>query len=141
MVIEESQNQPHVEQQQPMDEDNNNNKHNNNTTTSHHPKIKFRNYRPRDKHLAKGIIQPKREHVSDHISELLQQTKGSIENVDLVPRKVNWDLKRDIKPKLNKLDHLTRKALIQLHKESMGDEESEESEYEYETDSADSESE
>jgi coiled-coil domain-containing protein 12 len=46
----------------------------------------------------------------------LQHTK----NLGVVaPKKANWDLKRDIKPKLDKLEKRTQKAIVQLLKERL----------------------
>jgi coiled-coil domain-containing protein 12 len=38
----------------------------------------------------------------------------------LAPKKINWDLKRDIQPKLNKLDRRTQRAIVQLLQERLG---------------------
>jgi coiled-coil domain-containing protein 12 len=46
----------------------------------------------------------------------LQQT-GNLGVV--APKKANWDLKRDIKPKLDKLEKRTQKAIVQLLKERL----------------------
>jgi coiled-coil domain-containing protein 12 len=37
----------------------------------------------------------------------------------VAPKKANWDLKRDIKPKLDKLEKRTQKATVQLLKERL----------------------
>jgi coiled-coil domain-containing protein 12 len=42
------------------------------------------------------------------------------ENLAVVaPKKMNWDLKRDIQPKLDKLERRTQKAIVQLLKERL----------------------
>jgi coiled-coil domain-containing protein 12 len=46
----------------------------------------------------------------------LQQT-GNLGVV--APKKANWDLKRDIQPKLDKLEKRTQKAIVQLLKERL----------------------
>jgi coiled-coil domain-containing protein 12 len=35
----------------------------------------------------------------------------------LAPRRVNWDLKRDVEPKLEKLERRTRRALVDIARE------------------------
>ena len=52
----------------------------------------------------------------------------------IAPKKVNWDLKRDIAKKLNKLEKRTQKAIVELLKERMEREAEEEEDEEEEND-------
>lgn len=38
----------------------------------------------------------------------------------LAPKKINWDLKRDVQPKLDKLERRTQRAIVQLLQERLG---------------------
>ena len=40
----------------------------------------------------------------------------------MAPKKINWDLKRDIQPKLDKLERRTQKLIVQLLKERLAKE-------------------
>jgi coiled-coil domain-containing protein 12 len=40
----------------------------------------------------------------------------------MAPKKINWDLRRDIQPKLDKLEKRTQKALVQLLRERLANE-------------------
>ena len=42
--------------------------------------------------------------------------------VNLAPRKPDWDLKRDIAPKLEKLERRTQRAIAELIRERLADE-------------------
>ena len=111
------------------------------TTTSQI--VKFRNYTPahgrineqkylqdeeepsskRSKHeepapsaLEQALAKAKAEASVSASSNALQQT-GNLGVV--APKKANWDLKRDIHPKLDKLEKRTQKAIVQLLKERL----------------------
>lgn len=40
--------------------------------------------------------------------------------VNVAPKKANWDLKRDIQPKLDKLERRTQRAIIEIMQEEVG---------------------
>ena len=52
------------------------------------------------------------------------------DTISYAPKKRNWDLKRDLKPKLDKLDRRTQKAIVELLREKIAREEQEEEEEE-----------
>uniref|UniRef100_A0A3Q7GZ92 Uncharacterized protein n=1 Tax=Solanum lycopersicum TaxID=4081 RepID=A0A3Q7GZ92_SOLLC len=58
--------------------------------------MKFRNYLPHDKQLQEGKVTPPDPFLN------------------IVPKKPNWDLRRDVQKKLDKLEKRTMKALTQL---------------------------
>merc|ERR1711998_336255 len=84
------------------------------------PKLVFRNYAPHDEEL-KQYVKPPPE-VPDLEKELvelcLEQVKvdeAAREGQLLVrPRKANWDLKRDVEKKLEKLEKRTQRAVLDL---------------------------
>ncbi len=62
--------------------------------------------------------------LTDYVKEELAQEKSAleIEQLDftnLAPRKPDWDLKRDIAPKLEKLERRTQKAIAELIRERL----------------------
>jgi len=64
------------------------------------------------------------EEVADKVKEELDnENKGvELDKLDfsnLAPRKVDWDLKRDIAPKLDKLEKRTQKAIAELIRERL----------------------
>lgn len=91
--------------------------------------IKFRNYAPKDGQLkSKKVESIKPVDVSASLSEHLEKAKPSrtSEDVDLTtlaPRKPDWDLKRDVEKKLAKLEKRTQKAIVELIRERLKDEE------------------
>jgi coiled-coil domain-containing protein 12 len=108
--------------------------------------ISFRNYAPNDNSLehqdeeegsdesaSKRPRLGEEEKPSSTLEEALQQAKQEIftnkqhplENTTIVdvkstaPKKINWDLKRDIRDKLAKLERRTQKAIVELLKERL----------------------
>jgi coiled-coil domain-containing protein 12 len=109
--------------------------------------VSFRNYAPADAGLEKtadvedaGQESPaKRQRVdggddnkqtSSALQDALQQAKqeiavsnGRISSTEeantAAPKKINWDLKRDIQDKLNKLEKRTQKAIVEMLKERL----------------------
>lgn len=88
----------------------------------------FRSYKPADDSLKELIlpeIQPGevRDKVKD---ELDNEHEGVVmDNLDftnLAPRKPDWDLKRDIAGKLDKLERRTQKAIAELIRERLKEE-------------------
>ena len=90
--------------------------------------IKFRNYNPKDEHLkAKKLENVKPIDVSEGLAEHLQKAKpvATAEEVDLTtlaPRKPDWDLKRDVAKRLEKLEKKTQKAIVELIRERLKEE-------------------
>ncbi|XP_015794222.1 coiled-coil domain-containing protein 12 [Tetranychus urticae] len=94
------------------------------------PKPKFRNYNPHDESLA--VIKAetgKLASVEDLIKDQLEAAKPQpvAETIDLnnlTPRKIDWDLKRNIAKKLDKLERRTKRAMAELIREKLKGEQS-----------------
>ncbi|KAK5650076.1 hypothetical protein RI129_001154 [Pyrocoelia pectoralis] len=84
------------------------------------PKPKFRSYKPEDEKLNEltlGDAKPGNveAEVKDQLS--LAKTQVIIDELDitnLAPRKPDWDLKRDVAKKLEKLERRTQRAIAEL---------------------------
>ncbi|GFQ86505.1 coiled-coil domain-containing protein 12 [Trichonephila clavata] len=89
------------------------------------PKPIFRNYTPLDEDLRLNQLpKPKPESVETEVQNQLEAAKPEplIEEVDLTtlaPRKPDWDLKRDVAKKLEKLERRTQKAIAELIRERL----------------------
>ena len=63
---------------------------------------------------------PKKAKVDDDSQSALQravlQAQAPATEHAAAPKKINWDLKRDIQPKLDKLEKRTQKAIVELLK-------------------------
>ncbi|XP_056374726.1 coiled-coil domain-containing protein 12 [Hyla sarda] len=90
-----------------------------------HWELKLRNYTPQDEALkGRQIAQAKPESVEEKVKEQLEAAKPEpiIEEVDLTnlaPRKPDWDLKRDVAKKLEKLEKRTQRAIAELIRERL----------------------
>ncbi|EDO49423.1 predicted protein, partial [Nematostella vectensis] len=82
--------------------------------------IKFRNYVPKDDELKdKKVPDAKPLSVEEEVKDHLEKAKSDkvIEEVDLTnlaPRKPDWDLKRDVAKKLEKLERRTQSAIVEI---------------------------
>jgi coiled-coil domain-containing protein 12 len=108
--------------------------------------IRFRNYQPRDAALAKTASERVSEAVSnggsgsgsgsgsgeeqviadsDIIKNALREctSEGVSEELNLLPRSNNWDLKQQLEPKLEKLKRRTQRAIVELLREKLAAEE------------------
>lgn len=78
--------------------------------------IKFRNYFPRDSDLQKAKhappVIPKFE--DPVATDPLQVAGGEDPIVSIAPKKPNWDLRRDVAKKLEKLERRTHRAIVEL---------------------------
>ncbi|KAA8549645.1 hypothetical protein F0562_001337 [Nyssa sinensis] len=81
--------------------------------------MKFRNYLPHDKHLQEGkLAPPVLPKFEDPVALVpIPQEKKEDPFVNIAPKKPNWDLRRDVQKKLDKLEKRTQKAIIQLMEE------------------------
>ncbi|XP_067887609.1 coiled-coil domain-containing protein 12 [Heterodontus francisci] len=90
-----------------------------------HRELKLRNYVPEDKELKqRQVPNAKPASVEDKVKDQLEAGKPEpiIEEVDLVnlaPRKPDWDLKRDVAKKLEKLEKRTQRAIAELIREKL----------------------
>mmetsp|Transcript_28264 Transcript_28264/g.53454 ORF Transcript_28264/g.53454 Transcript_28264/m.53454 type:complete len:145 (+) Transcript_28264:58-492(+) len=85
--------------------------------------LKFRNYLPKDDDLVKAKVAAA---VPGDFEEIVKEPVPGLDDVkenedaitSLAPKKANWDLKRDVTQKLEKLERRTQKAMIQLMQEA-----------------------
>ncbi|XP_068091324.1 coiled-coil domain-containing protein 12 [Hyperolius riggenbachi] len=90
-----------------------------------HRELKLRNYTPQDEVLkVRQVPQAKPISVEEKVKEQLEAAKPEpiIEEVDLTnlaPRKPDWDLKRDVAKKLEKLEKRTQRAIAELIRERL----------------------
>lgn len=94
--------------------------------------IKFRNYQPAGEELKESVI-PEAQHatIDDEVAvaqaKLATEAKerlagdgdGEVDLLNLAPQKIDWDLKRDIAPKLDKLERRTQRAIAELIRERL----------------------
>ncbi|XP_001842700.2 coiled-coil domain-containing protein 12 [Culex quinquefasciatus] len=84
------------------------------------PKPVFRNYRPESEEIQESALEEVQPtDVEREISSQLELMRAPIviEEIDianLAPRKPDWDLKRDVSKKLEKLERRTQKAIAEL---------------------------
>eukprot|EP01119_Soliformovum_irregulare_P021465 TRINITY_DN7148_c0_g1_i1.p1 TRINITY_DN7148_c0_g1~~TRINITY_DN7148_c0_g1_i1.p1 ORF type:complete len:146 (-),score=30.98 TRINITY_DN7148_c0_g1_i1:90-527(-) len=91
--------------------------------TDEGPVVTFRNYIPTNELLKRNL----RERASvpqtskDVIAQLekVASDAPNYETMDITPKKATWDLKRDIAPKLEKLERQTQLALIDLMRQKL----------------------
>jgi coiled-coil domain-containing protein 12 len=101
--------------------------------------ISFRNYAPTDNYLDKeegaeessskrqrlDETKPPSSALEEALLEAKQEittvsnNKNSVEVSAMAPKKINWDLKRDVRDKLAKLERRTQKAIVELLKERL----------------------
>uniref|UniRef100_A0A5B7BH85 Putative coiled-coil domain-containing protein 12 isoform X1 n=1 Tax=Davidia involucrata TaxID=16924 RepID=A0A5B7BH85_DAVIN len=81
--------------------------------------MKFRNYLPHDQQLQEGkLTPPVLPKFEDPVALVpVPQEKKEDPFVNIAPKKPNWDLRRDVQKKLDKLEKRTQKAIIQLMEE------------------------
>ncbi|XP_023603301.1 coiled-coil domain-containing protein 12 [Myotis lucifugus] len=90
-----------------------------------HWELRLRNYVPADEDLKRRRVpQAKPVAVEEKVREQLEAAKPEpvIEEVDLAnlaPRKPDWDLKRDVAKKLEKLEKRTQRAIAELIRERL----------------------
>ncbi|XP_066246151.1 coiled-coil domain-containing protein 12 [Euwallacea similis] len=80
----------------------------------------FRSYRPLDEKLQENLISDvPPEDISEQVKDQLESAKSQIvmdqlDVTSLAPRKPDWDLKRDLNKKWEKLERQTQKAIAEL---------------------------
>lgn len=99
-----------------------------NESESNDPKVNFRNYVPQDVSLRQEAPQerPDQQPVSKKpkLEEALEKAQQEVQQASststlATTKKINWDLKRDVEPQLEKLERQTQKALVALLKERL----------------------
>lgn len=92
------------------------------------PRPIFRSYQPDSEALKEDTLpEAQPGDVADHVKdEISKENQGLVINeldfVSLAPRKPDWDLKRDVAPKLDKLERRTQKAIAELIRERLKEE-------------------
>ncbi|WKY07710.1 hypothetical protein Q1695_007295 [Nippostrongylus brasiliensis] len=87
----------------------------------------FRSYKPLSEAVGKiADATPKLDVVEEVIASHLEDTKNvkPIESVDLstlAPKKIDWDLKRDIEKKMQKLDRRTQKCIAEMIRQRLSE--------------------
>ncbi|MBN3300834.1 coiled-coil domain-containing protein 12 [Amia ocellicauda] len=90
-----------------------------------HRELKLRNYTPEDEELReRQVPKAKPASVEEKVKDQLEAANPEpvIEEVDLAnlaPRKPDWDLKRDVAKKLEKLEKRTQRAIAELIRERL----------------------
>lgn len=87
------------------------------------PKPVFRSYKPEDDTL-KAAALPEASPISieEEIKDRIAAPEHLVKEVDLsslAPRKPDWDLKRDVSKKLEKLEKRTKRAVAELIRERL----------------------
>lgn len=81
--------------------------------------MKFRNYVPHDKQLQEGKVAPPVlptfEDPVAAAASLAEKKEDPF--VNIAPKKPNWDLRKDVQKKLDKLVRRTQKAMYKLMEE------------------------
>ncbi|XP_046846487.1 coiled-coil domain-containing protein 12-like [Xenia sp. Carnegie-2017] len=81
--------------------------------------IKFRNYQPKDEALKEQKLSGAKplsveQEVKEHVEKGKSDVVNEVDLSNLAPRKPDWDLKRDVAKKLEKLERRTQRAIIEL---------------------------
>ncbi|KAL1935939.1 hypothetical protein VTP01DRAFT_73 [Rhizomucor pusillus] len=88
--------------------------------------LQFRSYTPKDEDLRKhsNIATPDdigetvesetKNLTKEALAKAAEAEKEEVDLLDLQPKKPNWDLKRDVEKKLEKLDRRTQRAVLEL---------------------------
>jgi len=84
------------------------------------PKIKFRNYQPKTEDLKEGVLPKVKLATEEEVAKLAQPANIDLQ-LDVAPKKANWDLKRDIAKKLEKLERRTQQAIVELIKDKVAE--------------------
>ncbi|KAL0030913.1 hypothetical protein WJX79_000821 [Trebouxia sp. C0005] len=83
--------------------------------TADQPVLKFRNYTVRDDkitHEKTAVANPPK--YEEPVVEAEVDVEGEELLLSVAPKKPNWDLRRDVEPKLAKLERRTQRAMILL---------------------------
>jgi coiled-coil domain-containing protein 12 len=95
-------------------------------------KLKFRNYQPYDNTLKQAIIVPASNTATEEpgvpvetnpIKLELEQIKS--DELNIMPKKPNWDLKVQVEAKMQKLKNRTQKAIVEILREKLAKESNE----------------
>ncbi|WCJ34700.1 Coiled-coil domain-containing protein 12 [Euphorbia peplus] len=77
--------------------------------------MKFRNYVPQTKELQEGkLAPPVLPKFEDPVAAVPVPSEKEDPFLNIAPKKPNWDLRRDVQKKLDKLEKRTQKAIYKL---------------------------
>ncbi|KAL6183382.1 hypothetical protein ACLB2K_044793 [Fragaria x ananassa] len=78
--------------------------------------MKFRNYVPHDKKLQEAKLEPPKPSKFEEPVAAVAPPSEKTEDpfVNIAPKKPNWELRRDVQKKLDKLERRTQKAMCKL---------------------------
>ena len=88
--------------------------------------LRLRNYKPKDESL-KAFEAPAQPPPSKEIEQSLRMEDDAVtatsssDPMSLAPKKANWDLKRDMAPKMARLERATQRAIAELIRERMAE--------------------
>ncbi|KDP45824.1 hypothetical protein JCGZ_17431 [Jatropha curcas] len=99
------------------DDDKTNNE--NETSADNNPSMKFRNYVPQAKELQEAkLAPPVLPKFEDPVAAAPPPSETKEDPfLNIAPKKPNWDLRRDVQKKLDKLEKRTQKAIYKLMEE------------------------
>ncbi|XP_002132159.1 coiled-coil domain-containing protein 12 [Ciona intestinalis] len=90
------------------------------------PELKLRNYNPVGDDLKEAVLaNAEPEKVEDQITNQLESqaaeptVQEEVDILKLAPRKPDWDLKRDIQSKLDRLERKTQRAIAEIIRERL----------------------
>ncbi|KAI8877807.1 mRNA splicing factor [Backusella circina FSU 941] len=88
--------------------------------------LMFRSYTPNDETLKKHVDtatpsdigstveSETKNYTSETLTQAAEKQKEEVDLFNLAPKKPNWDLKRDVEKKLEKLDRKTQRAIYEI---------------------------
>ncbi|KAI9016343.1 mRNA splicing factor [Phycomyces nitens] len=103
------------------------------TTEETEKKLSFRSYIPSDERLkqhakiatpddiGETVESETKEITKEVLSKAAEKEKEEIDLFNLAPKKANWDLKRDVEKKLEKLDRRTQRAILEILRQRLNE--------------------
>uniref|UniRef100_A0A7S4KLA8 Coiled-coil domain-containing protein 12 n=2 Tax=Guillardia theta TaxID=55529 RepID=A0A7S4KLA8_GUITH len=91
------------------------------------PKIKFRNYQPKSDEFKTAVVEPVKVSVDKELEQVGAAPQGNEIQLDVAPKKPNWDLKQHIQKKLDKLERRTQQAIVEMIKDRVSQTQGEDS--------------
>ena len=103
----------------------------NQEATDNIKRLKFRNYQPRDQTIA-GMSNTEKDNMDEVVAPTGQYesvTSGNLlkkelrlhesEELNILPKSSNWDIKKSFEPKLEKLRRRTQRAIVDFLREKL----------------------
>ncbi|GMH44217.1 hypothetical protein BSKO_12151 [Bryopsis sp. KO-2023] len=87
------------------------------TQNSEMPVLKFRNYALKDENIEHTKVAPARPILLGDAGKAAGDGANPPKEevvIDVAPKKANWDLKRNVEKKLQKLERATQRALLEI---------------------------